>query len=290
MGTRVRSLTAAALMLRGLNPRKSSTLFPRDAFEYSGVMQLTDMTWPSVDRLSRDIPVLIPIAALEQHGHHMPVFTDSLLLGEVVRRIHDALPDELLVAPLMWLGNSEHHLDFPGTMTHTPRGYLDLLKGMVENFLFHGFRRIMLLNGHGGNMVPSQQALFEVRQEHRERDDLLLLSGTYWTLGDPPSAEKHDLKQRQMGHAGEWETSMMLRIRPDLVRDHTATEEVPFGGDFAPAHQAWITKDRSATGHIGLPQHATAEKGEALLSAFADNAITLLKRITTWDGVSEVAS
>jgi creatinine amidohydrolase len=117
-------------------------------------MQLLELPWPRVNELSRELPVVIPIAAVEQHGHHLPVYTDSFLLGEVVRRAHEKVANKILLAPLQWLGNSEHHLDFPGTMTASPRAYLDLLRDMVGNFLFHGFKTIVLLNGHGGNMVP----------------------------------------------------------------------------------------------------------------------------------------
>jgi len=87
-------------------------------------MLLQEMTWPEISNLSRDIPVLVPVAALEQHGHHMPVFTDSLLVGEVVRRVGVAMTDPVLIAPLMWLGNSHHHMDFPGTLSASPRVYL----------------------------------------------------------------------------------------------------------------------------------------------------------------------
>ena len=79
-------------------------------------MNLTDLAWPDVENLSRDIPVVVPVAALEQHGRHMPLFTDSLLLGEVIRRVSGAMKDKVLFAPLMWLGNSHHHMDFPGTL------------------------------------------------------------------------------------------------------------------------------------------------------------------------------
>src|SRR6476660_1653591 len=109
-------------------------------------MQLSDLKWPDIAALSRDVPIVIPIAALEQHGRHMPLFTDSLLLGEVVRRVHERLADHVLLAPLMWLGNSEHHLDFAGTLTAAPRTYLDLLQNLAENFLHHGFRRIVFIN------------------------------------------------------------------------------------------------------------------------------------------------
>src|SRR5688572_13302031 len=102
-------------------------------------MQLTDLTWPAVAALPKETPVVFPVAALEQHGHHLPVFTDSLLCGEIVRRAEKRLADRVLFAPLTWLGNSDHHLDFPGTLSAAPRVYLDLLNGLIDNFVAHGF-------------------------------------------------------------------------------------------------------------------------------------------------------
>src|SRR5437016_6137074 len=80
-------------------------------------VELLEMTWPQVAALSKDMPVVVPVAALEQHGRHMPLFTDSLLLGDVLRRVKEPMKDRVLFAPLMWLGNSHHHLDFPGTLS-----------------------------------------------------------------------------------------------------------------------------------------------------------------------------
>lgn len=247
-------------------------------------MELAEMKWSEVDRLSRDTPVVIPVAALEQHGRHMPVFTDSMLLGEVMRRTKLELASDVLFAPLMWLGNSEHHLDFPGTMTASPRVYLDLLRDMAENFLFHGFRRVVLINGHGGNIIPAQQAYFELRQKYRARQDLLLLTTTYWTLGGQPQQTDPSIKQTQMGHACEWETSMMLRIAPHLVGDLQQTQPIEFGRAFSPAHRAWITKDRTEPGHIGDPRYASAEKGEVLFQVFTADVVALMRRVISWDG------
>src|SRR5262245_31130150 len=128
-------------------------------------VELWEMKWPDVAELPKDAPIVIPVAALEQHGRHMPLFTDSLLLGEVLRRARDVLSDRVLFTPLMWLGNSHHHLDFPGTMSASPRVFMDLLIDISENFIFNGFRRIVIVNGHGGNVVPAQQAMFELRQK-----------------------------------------------------------------------------------------------------------------------------
>ena len=247
-------------------------------------MELLEMKWPDVAALSRDVPIVIPIAALEQHGRHMPVFTDSLLLGEVMRRIKDPFKDRVVFAPLFWLGNSHHHIDFPGTMSASPRVYLDALIDMAENFILHGFRRIVFINGHGGNITPAQQALFELRQKLRQRGDLLLLTMTYWTSGGNPNQADRSFVQTQMGHACEWETSMMLRIRPDLVGDYRAAADVPWGRAFAPAHRAWITKDRTEPGHIGFPRHASAEKGETLFRIFSASVTELLERVIAWNG------
>ena len=173
-------------------------------------MQLADLTWPDVAALSKNIPVVFPVASLEQHGRHMPLYTDSMLTGEIARRAEVVLGDSVLFAPLLWLGNSHHHMDFPGTLSAKPRVYLDLLCGLLDNFITHGFKRLIILNGHGGNDVPGKQAVFEIRQRHRQRKDLLLLSITYWKTNDEASKSHPDLRQTIMGHACEWETSMVL--------------------------------------------------------------------------------
>jgi creatinine amidohydrolase len=247
-------------------------------------VQLAEMTWPAVAALSRNTPVVIPVAALEQHGHHLPVFTDSMLIGEILRRAAPPLKDRVLFAPVMWLGNSEHHLDFPGTMSASPRAYIDLLVDMIENFITHGFTRMVVLNGHGGNNVPGQQALFEVRQKHRRREDLLLLFSCYWALGGQPHEVDSSIEQRQMGHACEWETSMIMALQPHLVGDFQNAVAVDPSQPFDPAHRAWTTKDRSQAGHIGNPRIANAAKGETLLKVFSADVVNLLERVIRWDG------
>lgn len=249
-------------------------------------MLLQELTWPTIASLPKTTPVVIPIAAVEQHGHHLPVHTDSMLLGEIVKRVEQAMTDKILVAPLMWLGNSHHHLDFAGTLSAAPRVYLDMLCSLVDNIITHGFQRILLLNGHGGNDVPGKQAMFEVRQTYRERTDLLLLFTTYWSLGTRPWETMPELQQRDMGHACEWETSMILRIAPQLVGDYQNAPVIEPGNPFRPASRAWITRDRSDIGHIGWPHLASEQKGEHLFSAFSADVQSLLQRMLVWDGSS----
>jgi creatinine amidohydrolase len=216
----------------------------------------------------------------------MPVFTDSMLLGEVVDRASKRLGDRVLWTPLFWLGNSHHHIDFAGTLSASPRVYLDVLGDLLDNLIAHGFRRLVLLNGHGGNIVPGQQVVFEARQRYRQRNDLLLLATTYWSLGGKPHEVDRSIEQTRMGHACEWETSMVLRLAPQLVGDLSSVDPVGPGNAFEPATRGWITKDRSAPGHIGNPRLATAEKGEVLFRVFADDVVAFLERVCAWDGKS----
>ena len=249
-------------------------------------MLLQDLSWPSVAAVAAEVPIVVPIAAVEQHGRHLPVFTDSMLLGEVSRRAQTVLGDRVLWTPLLWLGNSHHHMDFAGTLSAAPRTYLDLLADLIDNLVTHGFERIVLLNGHGGNIVPAGQVVFEARQRYRARNDLLLLSATYWLLGSRPKQADPSLVQEKMGHACEWETSMMLHLAPQSVGDLSQVEAVSPRMPFEPASQGWITKDRSSNGHIGDPRHATAAKGENLFRLFSQDVVTFLERVIQWDGRS----
>lgn len=244
-------------------------------------MLLHELSSPAFAALDRSIPVVLPIAALEQHGRHLPLFTDSILAGEVARRAEEALGGEAVFGPVMWLGNSHHHLDHAGTLSAEPRAYLDLLGSMLENLLVHGFRRVVFLNGHGGNMVPSAQAVFEARQRRREVPGPTCLSLTYWTAGPSPKGGAGDpgLLQDRMGHACEWETSMMLRLRPDLVGPLGDLEDVSQEEPHGPASWGWVMPERSEAGHIGSPGRASAEKGEYLLRTFSGHVADRIRAL-----------
>jgi creatinine amidohydrolase len=253
-------------------------------------MLLAEMNWPRVCRCVPHTPVVVPLAAVEQHGHHLPLATDSMLLGEVVRRVEPQVHDEAIFAPLLWLGNSHHHMEYAGTLSAGPRTYLDLLNDLLENLLFHGFRRILFLNGHGGNITPLKQAIFEVRQRHRANRELLLLGASYWDFADLKKPE-YGLLQSSVGHACELETSMMLVIRPDLVGEFSHREPRGMGYSFEPAYRGWITQERvpagaDAPGHLGEPAEASREKGELLLGEFSAGVAAFIRRVAAWDGHS----
>ena len=246
-------------------------------------MNLANLSWPRIAAVAPEATLVFPVAAIEQHGHHLPVATDSMLLAEVMRRVEPLVAEEpILFAPLQWLGNSDHHLHFPGTISLDPKGYINLLNRLMDNAISHGFRRVVFLNGHGGNDIPGRQAVFETRQRHRTRDDLLLLFTTYWDHATPWKS-RTDLVQRAMGHACEWETSMILAIAPALVAPVCELVDIPVGYEFEPAYRGWITDDRSTLGHMGAPRHASAEKGEHLLHCYSKSVAAFLKKVASWE-------
>ena len=258
-------------------------------------MRLTELPWSEIARLAPDTPVVVPVAAVEQHGLHLPLGTDSMLLTEVLRRAEPPVGDRILIAPLLWLGNSHHHLEYAGTLSAAPRTYLDMLGDLLENLLHHGFRRIVFLNGHGGNTIPGRQAVFEARQRHRTRSDLLLLFTSYWDCGPHLQAERPDLAQDYLGHACEYETAMMQVIAPDLVGVIDDLQPMDPGFHFEPAYRGWITQERrsvsgSAPGHLGNPAQASVDKGEFLLARYATGVTRFLERVIAWDGTSWAAT
>ncbi|MGH8022905.1 MAG: creatininase family protein, partial [Limisphaerales bacterium] len=114
-------------------------------------MKLAELTWPDAEKMNRDVIVLYPIAALEQHSRHLPFFTDSILCEAVAARLEAALPGDVLLLPVQWLGASDHHLGMAGTLSASSGCFLSLLMDPLRCLLRAGFRRVFLLNGHGGN-------------------------------------------------------------------------------------------------------------------------------------------
>jgi creatinine amidohydrolase len=229
-------------------------------------MIFAEMTAPEIDALPRDqILVVAPIAACEQHSRHLPVFTDSILCGAVADGVEAALPDRVLLLPLLWLGASEHHLPFGGTLTATLPTYEVLLVELLAPLLRRGFRRVLLLNGHGGNIDPLRLAL---RRLDAEFPDAVLTGAAYWELAEAEIAALCQGPRKTMGHACEIETSMMMALRPELVR----TEQVANDPDRTPYGLKglfWARDFARRTDHgaVGYPENADAARGREMLSA-----------------------
>jgi creatinine amidohydrolase len=229
-------------------------------------MKFAEMTAPEIRELSREgTLVLAPIAACEQHSRHLPVFTDSILCGAVAEGVEAALPDQVLLLPVLWLGASEHHLPFGGTLTATLPTYETLLVELLRPLLRDGFRRALVVNGHGGNIDPLHVAL---RRLDAEFPHAVLAGASYWEMAEPELAALCRGPRKTMGHACELETSMILHLRPDLVRrDYIADDPDDTPANLRGTFWARDFERRTDHGAVGYPEQADAERGRLMLEA-----------------------
>jgi creatinine amidohydrolase len=163
-----------------------------------------------------DATVVIPVGSTEQHGPHLPILTDGLMAETVALRAAEQVGDraDVLVASLLPYGCSHHHLAVGGALTVRQRTYIAFIMDLAESVAAMGGRRLVLLNGHGGNEDPLRVVANELVYERRL--DLAVAAASYWILGR--EALGPDLPGPVPGHAGNFETSCVLALRPDLVR------------------------------------------------------------------------
>ncbi len=241
-------------------------------------MKLAELTWPEAAALDRDTVLVCPIAALEQHSRHLPFFTDSILCEAVGIRLEARLPDDILLLPTQWLGASAHHLGMAGTLTAENETYLRLLAEPLRCLLRHGFRRLLILNGHGGNTDGFHLAL---RQLAVEFPGALLGGANYWDFAEKEIAGLLEGERKGVGHACEFETSLMLHLRPELVRTAKIEDDELRSMPNA-LRQIYIPLDmkrQTKHGGTGRPSLATAEKGKALLGIVVNNGVEIIQAI-----------
>lgn len=225
------------------------------------------------EQARRNAIVILPVASLEQHGPHLPVEVDSLLGETVAARTAAKLlakDQPVLVLPVLWTGLSDHHMSFGGTVTLDTAAFSAMVEGVVRSVLRHGFRRIALLNAHGGN----ENALRTITDDLTPKLGVPVVQFTYWYAAAVAIAK---ILQTQGGlqHACEAETSMMMAVRPDLVAvDRIALANANTTPDVADIVGGGVYMwrsigSRSASGVIGNPAAATPEKGEALFDAIS---------------------
>jgi creatinine amidohydrolase len=235
--------------------------------------------------------VVLPLGSMEQHGRHLPLLTDTMICQEIVCRAEEELGDTALFLPMVWVGVSEHHRDFPGTVSVTPLTYVSILSDIAESLIGSGFKRILFLNAHGGNSTPGQMALYEVQMRHREERDLWLIFATWFSLAAPQIAILPELKQKKVTHACELETSIILQLRPELVDlDAAQGTEAAFNSAFYSPDSSRASRIASPKpfehitlhGGYGHPEHATADKGKALLDVAVKQVVACVREIALW--------
>lgn len=241
-------------------------------------MKFHEMTAPELRKVPRDSCVVVgPIAACEQHSMHLPTFTDTILCTAVGEGVEQRLPKEVLLLPTLWLGASHHHLQFGGTLSADVDTHVTILCEILTPLLEDGHQRVMLLNGHGGNIDTMHVALRKLQPRFRER---ALTAASYWELADKELASLAEGARKSMGHACEFETSMVLALRPELVRrdlikDDPLADEPALRGLFS----AEDMKQRTDHGAVGFPQLASAEKGKIFLKAAIDRTVDVVQAL-----------
>jgi creatinine amidohydrolase len=233
---------------------------------------------------------VLPVAAVEQHGPHLPLGVDAMIMEGCIERVAARLPEDLdaVFLPMQSVGVSIEHRDFPGTLWLSQGTASRVLLDIAEGVAGAGVRKLLLMNSHGGNSA----LISTVALELRARAGLLAVTCSWSRFGYPDGLFSAQ-EQRHGIHGGEIETSLMLAFRPELVDMARAKNFPPatldFERDFAwlradrPAGFGWMTQDLSPSGAMGDASRASAEKGEATADYWATAFVELLRDVEAFD-------
>jgi creatinine amidohydrolase len=245
------------------------------------VRNLAYLTWKQVDALPRDRTLLVlPTAAIEQHGHHLPLATDTLinnlLLGKALAQIPPELP--IYALPSVCYGKSNEHIGFPGTLSVSAATFMAVVRDLGASIAAASFQKLVLYNTHGGNTSLVDVLARDLRAEFGLRTFSLFGSGGATPEGLSPQERIYGF------HAGEVETAFLLHGTPELVHpseytaNYIARVDQPelLKPEGSSANFAWLTKDIAPSGVLGDPTSATAENGERWSDAAAARIAEIL--------------
>ncbi|WP_458209803.1 creatininase family protein [Haladaptatus sp. NG-SE-30] len=246
-------------------------------------------TAPEITKLAseRGSILVVPIGSLEQHGEHLPVATDTILVDAIVtesaNRVADDLP--ILVTPPVWTGYSPHHLPFGGTVTLDNETLRQVLTEIADSALENRFDALLLVNGHGGNASLVDDVTSAIGVAHPDHE---ILSLTYFELATSFVDDIRESDTGGMAHGGEFETSLLMHLHPDLVREDRIEGEYP-DEPYEHASVDLVESDPlsvyrpfnaySSSGAIGDPGLASADKGERLFDHLCDTLGDILQEI-----------
>jgi creatinine amidohydrolase len=245
-----------------------------------------EMTWPEVkEAASQNRVAVVPIAVLEDHGPHLPIDTDLRLCTAVCEAAVSRAADRAVLVPAINHGYSPHHMDFPGAITIGAHTLIDYGVDVCRSLAHHGFRKILIVNGHGSN-TPFIDIIARLTVVET---NVLAAAVNYWAAPGVREVAERVRESEPIGgmnHACEFETSLYLALRPDLVDISKAVHELShrpsenywtdlIGGD-GPLVMMEHWSTLSESGVMGDPTKATAEKGRALLEAAANGVVTLI--------------
>jgi creatinine amidohydrolase len=247
--------------------------------------RLQNLPWNTLESLDREqATYLLPISATEQHGWHLPLGTDDLILESALNALESRtdIPGELLHLPTLHYGNSHEHLDFAGTVSLHCGTIAQIVENVLECMQLHGFRRLVIVNSHGGNT-----ALLEAyAQEWEQRFSIGVYAVSLWASGF--FADAQALVQTPLSgdiHAGELETSLMMYLYPQLVAKAHITTANDVEANLSEYHPGWNTRQLSPLyGTLGHASRATETKGEQLFGFLCDHLAFALREIGKTDG------
>jgi len=179
-------------------------------------VQFANLTRERIKALAPGALAVVPVGATEQHGPHLPVGTDTFGVGHIAWAAAEAAADRatVVVTPTLPFGSSHHHLPFGGTISFSSDTYLRVIRDIVESLIGTGFRRIFLLNGHGGNRAAIGMVAHDVSLVH----PVQMAAASYWEIARQAAAEMEWARDGHFpGHAGAFESSMVLALRPETV-------------------------------------------------------------------------
>lgn len=231
-----------------------------------------EMTWPEIRESAKEgRVVVVPIGTIEDHGPHLPVDTDDRLCWEICQRAGALIPDKVVVVPPVLHGYSPHHMDFPGAISIGAQTFVNYVLDVCKSLAHHGFKRILIVNGHGSNahLLDSVARLTIVETEGR----VLCVAFGFWILARFAEVAGQILEEPpdRGGHADETETSIYLAIKPELVDMSKAPKELrsPYAylapGLLGPIHVWPYHSTHTESGIVGDATLASKEKGEKLL-------------------------
>lgn len=233
------------------------------------------MTWPEVAAANRECVVVIPTGSLEQHGPHLPLFTDSLIVTAVAEALEAGLEAKVLLTPTLWLGASGHHLKFPGSLGNSFEAYMGSISSVVESLVPHRFTKFFVLNGHGGNTEPNGVVLRSLKAKY---PNLTFGHTGYFALISEQVADLMEGPVKEMRHACEAETSLIMFLRPELVRRELLRDD----GLYPDPRVTTVIHhfdEMTEEGSLGFATLATAEKGKAIFEAAITAVTQELERI-----------